>query len=714
MANHTVNTPVTDLNGIGKARAEKLNRLGIYTIRDLLYHFPRAYENRGDVRLLGSHDTEKNCAYVLTVATEVKSAKVKQGMTISKFRAFDESGSCEIVFFNSPFIKDVFHIGSTFRFYGKASFSKTRRLTLTAPKYEPLITGNELSDFVPIYNLTDGITSKILEKLIKSAIDEVLPTLIDPLPEEIRLLYNLPTLSYAIKNIHSPKDVNSIAAAGRRLAFDELLTFGLGIAYNAAKRVQGIGVRFNKCSLEPFTRLLPYELTDAQKNAINDIYGDTVLKSDNGMTPAMARILIGDVGSGKTVCAAAAMYIAYMSGYQSAIMVPTEILANQHYVDLSNLLGKLGANVAIITGSNTPAQKKKLYEGLEKGDIDIIVGTHALLSDKIKFNNLGLIVTDEQHRFGVAQRAVLKEREKNSHVLVMSATPIPRTLALALYGDLDISRINELPKGRIKVDTYVVDESYRTRLNTFIEKQVSLGGKCYIVCPSIEAEDIADEYVYEKYSDEQMVSYDRGDLKNVTDYTEELCRMLPNLKIRAMHGKMKASEKDAIVSEFAYGDTDVLVSTTVIEVGVNVPKATLMVIENADRFGLSQLHQLRGRVGRGNMKSYCVLVSSAKNEKARMRLEVMKSTNDGFEIADKDLLLRGPGEFFSTNNANNLRQSGGFDFKIASQYSDTDLFNTAFSLAKSIIEKDPELTMPEHVHLREAISEFVFNNSIIS
>ena len=714
MAVYTIDTPVTYLNGVGKARAEKLSRLGIHTLKDLLYHFPRAYENRGDVRQLGQHNTDKSCAYILTVATEVNSAMVKQGMTISKFRAFDESGSCEVVFFNSAFVKDVFHVGTTFRFYGKASFSKTGRLTLTSPKYEPVIPTVQLPDFVPIYTLTDGITSKILEKLIRTAIEEVLPSIVDPLPEEVRLSNKLPTLSYAIKNIHFPTDARSIGAAGRRLAFDELLTFGLGIAYNANRRTHGAGVRFNKCSLEPLTKLLPYELTGAQKRAINDIYSDTVLKCKNGITPAMARILIGDVGSGKTVCAAAAMYIAFMSQYQSAIMVPTEILANQHYADLSNLLGKLGAKVALLTGSCTVAQKRKIYQQLENGEIDVIVGTHALLSDKIVFKNLGLIVTDEQHRFGVAQRAVLKEREKNSHVLVMSATPIPRTLALALYGDLDISRIDELPQGRIKVDTYVIDESYRSRLNAMIEKQVNLGGKCYIVCPAIEAEDSIDEYVYDQYSGEQMVSFDRSNLKNVIDYTKELKKSLPKLNICAMHGKMKAAEKDAIVSEFATGNLDVLVSTTVIEVGVNVPTATLMIIENAERFGLSQLHQLRGRVGRGNMKSYCVLVSDAKNEKARMRLDVMRSTNDGFEIADKDLLLRGPGEFFSTNRDNNLRQSGGFDFKIASSYSDNDLFNSAFSIAKNIISKDPEMLMPEHSLLRYTISGFIFNHSIIS
>ena len=708
---HNLSTPVLKLNGIGKARAEKLEKLGIVTLRDLIYYFPRAYENRGDVKTLGMHDTEAPHSYVLTVATEVHSALVKKGMTISKFKAFDESGSCEVVFFNSPFVKDVFHIGSTFRFFGKTSFSKTRRLVLTAPKYEPVIDGVDLDEFTPIYSLTDGISSKMLEKHIKTAIDELLPSIVDPMPEDIRIKYSLPTLAYAIRNIHFPKDRDAIARAGRRLAFDEMLYFALGISMTASKRELGEGVSFGKCSLEKFVSALPYELTGAQKNAINDIYKDTVLRRVNGKTPAMSRILIGDVGSGKTVCAAAAVYIAFASGYQSAIMVPTEILAHQHYEDLSALLGMLGMKVKLLTGSTTAAAKRKIYEDIACGSVDVVVGTHALLSDKVVFNKLGLIVTDEQHRFGVAQRAVLKEKQNKAHMLVMSATPIPRTLALALYGDLDISKIDELPKGRQAVDTFVVNEEYRSRLNSFIQKQVSIGGQCYIVCPAIdESEDAASEYVF----DNGLLSKNSLDLKYVVKYTEELKKALPDLNIAALHGKMKAKEKEEIISSFAAGKIDVIVSTTVIEVGVNVPNASLMVIENAERFGLSQLHQLRGRVGRGSRKSYCVLVSDAKYEIAKERLNVMKSTNNGFEIADKDLLLRGPGDFLSSKNDNNLRQSGGFEFKMASICSDGDLFNNAFSAAKEMLATDPELSMAHHVLLRDEISAFICNTSTIS
>ena len=708
---HNLSTRVLELNGIGKSRAEKLEKLGIRTLRDLIYYFPRAYENRGDVRTLGMYDTDMPHSYVLTVASEVHSVMVKKGMTLSKFRAFDDSGSCEVVFFNSPFVKDVFHVGSTFRFYGKTLFSKTRRLMLTAPKYEPVIDGIELDEYTPIYSLTDGISSKMLEKHIKSAIDDLLPLIEDPIPEDIRLKYELPTLSYAIRNIHFPKDNDAIHRASRRLAFDEMLYFALGISITGQKRELTEGVPFSKCSLDKFVGLLPYELTGAQKNAINDVYKDTVLKRVDGKTPAMARILIGDVGSGKTVCAAAAMYIAYCSGYQSAIMVPTEILAHQHYEDLRDLLGALGMNVKLLTGSTTASSKKKIYAELESGEIDVVVGTHALLSDKVAFNKLGLIVTDEQHRFGVAQRAVLKEKESKAHMLVMSATPIPRTLALALYGDLDISKIDELPKGRQPIDTFVVDEEYRTRLNSFITKQVSLGGQCYVVCPAIEENDeFENEYIF----DNGLVSSNSLNLKNVVQFTEELKRSLPNLRIGAMHGKMKANEKEEIISAFSDGKIDLLVSTTVIEVGVNVPNASLMIIENAERFGLSQLHQLRGRVGRGSRKSYCVLVSNSKYENAKERLNVMKSTNDGFEIADKDLLLRGPGDFFSSKTDNNLRQSGGFEFKMASICNDGDLFNNAFSAAKDILGSDPELSMAHHVLLKDEITAFIYNTSTIS
>lgn len=710
----SIDSPVSMISGVGKTRNEQLSRLGIHTIRDLLYYFPRAYENRGEVRLLGDYDTEFSRSYMLTVASNVTSAKIKSGLTISKFRAFDESGSAEIVFFNSPYIKDIFHVGSTFRFYGKTSFNKSKRLVLTNPKYEPINESRVLEDYLPIYKLTDGLSSKAIEKLVRHCINDFLPMLKDPLPEHIRLKVGLPTLSQAIKNAHLPADEDKLLSARRRLAFDEMFYFGLAISVSASKKEMVEGVPFEKCDISPLLDLLPYELTNAQKNVVNDIYRDTVLNKVNGITPAMSRILVGDVGSGKTICATIAIYIAYLSGYQSALMVPTEILANQHYDDISELLGKLGVKVELLTGSTTQSRKKAIYSSLENGESNVVIGTHALLSDKVKFNKLGLIITDEQHRFGVKQRAVMKERVSNAHTLVMSATPIPRSLALALYGDLDISRIEEMPKGRQRVDTFVVDESYRTRLDNFIKKQVEDGGQVYIVCPSIEKDDEIDgeELVPTGLTTQNLKT--ENTLKSAVDYTEELKKRLKGINIECLHGKMKNQEKDEIMSRFASGKTHVLVSTTVIEVGVNVPSATLMIVENADRFGLSQLHQLRGRVGRGSKKSYCVLVSDISAEKARSRLEVMRTTYDGYQIAEKDLMLRGPGDFFSSVQDDNLRQSGGLDFHFASACDDTELFESAFAHAKEIANIDPELISDEYYILKKEIALRITRASLIS
>ena len=710
-----LNSPITKLSGIGKARSEALAKLGIHSIRDLIYHFPRAYENRADVRLLGEYNYETPASYILTVATVVSTARTKGNLQMSKFRAFDESGSVEVIFFNAPYIKEVFHKGDTFRFYGKPSFSKSNRLNFVNPKYDQMQQQTSApADFVPVYSLTDGMSSKVLEKIIRGAINECAPSIFDHLPDEIRVSNQLATLTYALKNIHFPESAEALQTAKRRLAFDEMMLFALGVSLSLAGRQKSYAYPFSPCSLSPLTELLPYELTDAQKRAINDIYRDTVIKRDGDLTPAMARIIVGDVGCGKTICAIAAMYISYLSGYQSALMVPTEILANQHFAETNKLLGKLGINVALLTGSTTAKQKREIYDGISNGSIDVVVGTHALITDKVNFAKLGLIITDEQHRFGVAQRAVLKNKSESAHMIVMSATPIPRTLALALYGDLDISKIDEMPKGRTRTDTYVVNEAYRTRLNTFIEKQVELGGQCYIVCPSIEAESAEDSVILEGLTNDTLTSCSSLNLKNAVEYSEELKKALPHLRIECLHGRMKAVEKDAIMSRFAAGETDVLVSTTVIEVGVNVPNASLMIVENAERFGLSQLHQLRGRVGRGTRKSYCILVSDVNSPAAKARLEIMRTTYDGFEIADQDLALRGPGDFFSQNSNNNFRQSGGFEFDLASSCDDRTLFEAAFSAAKGIVAIDPELTSDVHRPLSDMLKAAIAPPSTIS
>jgi len=701
MSNLNLGSPITALPGVGKVTAERLMKLGIHDLYDLVYFIPRAYEHRSEITLLSKAQTEIKSSFLLTVATEVKSVTIRRGMTISKFRAYDDSGSVEVVYYNTPYIKDVFHLGATFRFYGKFSYNKGR-YQLVCPKYEPFVEGHPLPDFVPIYPLTHGLSSKQLDKLVRIALENVLPHIKDYLPEKIRTDNSLPTLKFALENAHCPENHDALSRSLKRLAFDEMLCFGIGISLSASTKKLSHGVRFSKVSLEPLTNLLPYELTNSQKSAVNDIYRDTVIGKNGAVSP-MARIIVGDVGCGKTVCAIIAMYIAAKSGHQSALMVPTEILANQHFDDVSDILGRLGIRVELLLGSTKQREKKRIYEEIESGACQVVIGTHALLSDKFRFKSLGLIVTDEQHRFGVRQRALLKQKVESAHMLVMSATPIPRTLALTMYGDLDITRITDMPPGRQRVDTFVVDSSYKKRLNDFISKEVKLGGQCYIVCPSIDAEETEDAIVATDI--DSMVPAKSLNLKSAIEYAEQLKSELPDLRIEVLHGRMKAGEKDAVMMSFASGDVDILVSTTVIEVGVNVPNASLMIVENAERFGLSQLHQLRGRVGRGKRKSYCVLVSDVNSEKSRARLEVMRTTYDGYAIAENDLMLRGPGDFFSSNPDINLRQSGGFEFKFASLCSSTDVLESAFSAAKAIICSDPALEFAEHAELKKTVSE---------
>lgn len=700
---------VSELSGVGKTRKEQLNKLGIFTVKDLLFHFPRSYENRGAISLLSEAEPDVSAAFILTVGSEVKTVMLKRGLTVSKFRAFDESGALEVVFFNSPYIKEVFHTGSEFRFYGKLTVSK-KAFQLVNPKYEPYVDGIPLPDFVPIYSLTEGISSKLIDKLISSAIKEIILQIDDPLPDDIRLEHSLPTLSFAIKNVHFPNTYDDLKKATRRLAFDEMFYFGLGVSSLSQKKNLSKGIRFSPCDLSPILSKLPYELTQSQKNAVNDVYRDTVLHSDGKINPPMTRIIVGDVGTGKTVCAILSIYIAVKSGYQAALMAPTEILARQHYAEINELFSSLGISVELLIGATKQKEKERIYSGISDGSISVVIGTHAVISEKVSFKNLGLIITDEQHRFGINQRAVLKEKNASSHVLVMSATPIPRTLALTLYGDLDVSRITEFPKGRMRVDTFVVDESYRERLYDFIKKQVALGGQCYVVCPAIEARDDDTEEGYALDCGYTLSSVrDRyKNLKNAVEFAEIMQQKMPELKVACLHGKMKSKEKDEIMLSFSKGEIQVLVSTTVIEVGINVPNASLMIIENAERFGLSQLHQLRGRVGRGKRKSYCVLVEGSKSEKSSSRLEIMRTTYDGFEIAEKDLLERGPGDFFATlSDSDSMRQSGGFKFKMASLTSDTELMNTAFLASKKLILSDPELVMPEHKLIKKEVLDLI-------
>ncbi len=703
-----LHTGIEALPGVGSARKTAYNRLGIYTVEDLLYHFPRAYEHRGDMRMLSGAREEPyrtsgaRMATVLTVSTEARVSRVKGRMTLLKFRAFDESGTCDITFFNQEYLRNTFTIGATFRFYGKVECAGKDRYSMTAPAYEPYVEGRPLPPLYPVYPLTEGISNK----MISGHVDQVLPVAAqveDALPEDVRAAEGLCTVGYALRQIHAPEDFASLHTAKRRLAFDEFFRFALGMGTaGRVARVSGAPVcRVGDAVLHQFLDALPYALTGAQARAVDDIRRD--MASDISMN----RMLVGDVGCGKTVCAAAAMYLAVKAGRQAALMAPTGILASQHAADLLPLFEQLGIRGALLTGHTTAAQKKRIYAALAAPDpaerLDVVIGTQALLSEGVQFAAPGLVVTDEQHRFGVNQRATLSEKNGQAHLLVMSATPIPRTLALVMYGDLDVSRIDEMPPGRQQVDTFVVDESYRTRLDAFIRKNVEAGGQVYVVCPAVEeAAEEEDGGLIPLGADfgAPAVSSATVPLKAAVQYAAALQERLPDLTVGFVHGKLKPADKDQVMSDFAAGRIQVLVSTTVIEVGVNVPNACLMLVENAERFGLSQLHQLRGRVGRGRRKSYCVLIRAGGGDAAKARLEVMRTTYDGYRIAEQDLAQRGPGDFLASSQDAGIRQSGGF--RLAETWSDAELMNHAFAHARAMLEDDPSLE--GHPLLKEMVA----------
>ncbi|MBR7100860.1 MAG: ATP-dependent DNA helicase RecG [Clostridia bacterium] len=697
------NDKISILHGVGATYEKRFNENGICTLGDLLYYFPRAYQNRGDVFKIS--DTPFDLyphSYILTVGSEPKVAMIKRGMTLLKFKAFDESGSVNITYFNQNYLKDVFKIGSTFRFFGKLSRDK-KTPSMTSPAYEPILPKKSLPPLVPVYPLFNGINQKLISKLISEVTDNIDSISKEFLPESILNRMNLCSLPFALKNIHTPPDENTLNAAIRRLSFDELFLFATSVSMIKSSANVFEAPKMSDTDISKYLNMLPYELTDAQARAIGEILTD-LSGSEGEYVKAMNRIVVGDVGSGKTVCAAIAAYTVCKNGYQAAMMVPTEILAVQHYNSMKEDFHRLGYTCELLTGSTPAKEKRCILEKLKRGEIDFVIGTHALIQDTVEFSKLGLVITDEQHRFGVRQRARLAQKSKNAHVLVMSATPIPRTLSLMIYGDLDISLIDMMPPGRKRVDTFVVDESYRDRLNSFIRKQVNEGHQVYIVCPSVEekSEDVLDFFDYNPFiiHDNEC---DGTQLKAAVPYAKELKESIfPDLSVEFIHGKLKGKEKDKIMMDFSEGKIDVLVSTTVIEVGVNVPNATLMIVENAERFGLSQLHQLRGRVGRGSDKSYCILVSSSKGEKSRERLDIMHTVYDGYTIAERDLRMRGPGDFFSQDPS--IRQSGQMNFSLASSCTDTDLLLSAFECAREILNDDRYLIKEENILLRERLN----------
>ena len=699
-------TPISALAGIGKKRCECFANLGITNVEELLYHFPRAYQNRGDVMPLAMTPDGTVGSFMLTVATKPQTFTLKNRKQITKLVAFDDTGKCTVIFFNQPFVKDVFHVGEEFRFYGKLSVKYGSR-ELSSPVYEPVVPGKKLKELIPVYPLTEGLTQKLLSSTIENALMTMLhenALFPEILQEQTASKYGIMGLKEALLEIHFPTTVENVRKARERFVFEEMYAFALAISMSKKRAKEGNGPVMTDGSYSLLSACLPYSLTGAQIRSVNEIINDMTGK--NGVP--MNRLLSGDVGSGKTVCAAIALYVAVNNGMQGAFMAPTEILAAQHYNELSVLFEKVGIKTALLTGSTSAAEKRRICEGALSGDINIVIGTHALLNEKLEFDRLGLVITDEQHRFGVRQRSSLAAKTKKMgykpHVLVMSATPIPRTLALILYGDLDISVLDELPPGRKKVDTFLVDESYRERLNGFIRKH-AVSNQVYIVCPAVEeAEDEDEGLLPFDFGNEDVERRERPKLCSAVAMAERLQNeVFPDIPVGLIHGKMKSAEKNRVMRDFEQNKIKILVSTTVIEVGVNVPNAVLMVIENAERFGLSQLHQLRGRVGRGADKSYCILVSSTEGENAKKRLNVMCATNNGYKIAEADLEQRGPGDFF-TNNRGDARQSGGLKFRFAS-LCDMEMLKKAFGEAESVLAGDRDLERDCNRYAKEYIGK---------
>ena len=667
-------TDIRYIKGIGEQRAKALNKLGITTLRDLISWFPRKYDDRRQARRIADLVPGESACVAAMIAAEPKVSHIRKGMDLIKVRAVDETGVLDITFFNQTWLKSQLIQGETYIFYGKAEGNLLRK-TMASPIVEREGRGEFTGRIVPIYPLTAGVSQLILSRSIRQGLDACADILPDALPDQVRQDHHLCRIGYAYENIHFPEDETALDLARRRLAFEELFFFTIGLQRLRSRRET---VRVEPCGdvdMAEFYHALPFTLTEAQRRCVEEALAD--MRSGQPMN----RLCQGDVGSGKTMVAAACVYFMVKNGRQAALMAPTEILAQQHYNGLAPLLESLGIRCALLTGSTKAAVKRSIAAQLAAGEIDFAIGTHALITEGVAYADLGLVVTDEQHRFGVAQRAALAAKGQHPHTLVMSATPIPRTLALILYGDLDVSVIDQLPPGRQPIETYAVPGSYHPRVYNFIRKLVAEGRQAYIVCPMVEEND--------ELPDER---------KAVTAYAQQLqAEVFPDLKVAFVHGKMKAKEKDAVMAAFAAHETDILVSTTVIEVGVDVPNAAVMVIENAERFGLSQLHQLRGRVGRGKHQSHCILISDNQNEETKQRLKVMTKTADGFKIAEEDLRLRGPGDFFGE------RQHGLPGLRIADIGCDTQLLKEAQQAAEKLLARDPDLR--DHPAAAERVAE---------
>lgn len=651
--------PIQYLKGIGEKRAELFAKKGIKTVGDLLYFFPRTHEDRSVIKPISKCVEGETVCICATVYQDPQDRYVRRNMLITSMLVFDDSGMINIVWYNNKYVKNNLRAGEKYIFFGTVSKNKQGRLQMATPVYEKC--GNErfTGKIVPVYPLTANLSQKMVQSAMEEAFNEA-GEIQEYLPEDIRNKYMMAEINFAMRNVHFPADFESYNIARRRFVFEEFLILQIALNERKDKNAYTKGVVFSdvKCVRE-LTDNMPFDLTGAQKRTINEICKDC--KSGKQMN----RLVQGDVGSGKTAVAAAAIFMAIKNGCQAAMMAPTEILAVQHYEYLSNLFEPFGISVVLLTGGIRAKEKREALEKIASGDADVVVGTHALIRENVEFKKLGLVVADEQHRFGVEQRAKLMAKGENPHMLIMSATPIPRTLALILYGDLEISIIDELPPGRKPVKTYSVAGEMRNRIYNFVADNVRKGMQAYIVCPLVE-------------------ETEKSDLENAEELKKKLSQAFSDIKVGLMHGKMKAKDKDEIMSAFVTGDVDVLVSTTVIEVGVNVPNANIMVVENADRFGLSQLHQLRGRVGRGGEQAYCILITDVENEITQKRMETMCASNDGFYISEQDLTLRGPGDFFGT------RQHGLPEMKIANLFEDKDILKISQEAAKYIADRGIE------------------------
>lgn len=683
MENELLNKEIKYVKGVGPNRAVLLNKLGIYNLEDLINYYPRTYEDRSKpTKIYEVKDGEEVLIEVIATSKVAEIRTRNKKMVMYKLIARDETGYVTITWFNQSYLKNIFKIGQTYKFFGKVK-KIGNKIEMNSPVYDVKEKNNNTGKIIPIYPLTYNLSQNNIRKIIENGLELVKNRLEETLPEYLLKQYNLVDINTAINNIHFPNEYRDFNIARKRLVFEELLSMQLALLSLKNKyKKEDIGISFNKdVHMSDIINVLPFKLTKAQLRVLEEI--DLDMENNKPMN----RLLQGDVGSGKTAVSIISAYKAVKSGYQVAIMAPTAILACQHLDSFTEILEQFGIKCELLVSNITKKKKEDILKKLQEGEIDVLIGTHAILEENVVFNNLGLVVTDEQHRFGVKQRTAIVEKGQNPDVLVMTATPIPRTLALILYGDLDISIIDELPPNRKKIDTFAVTKGLEQRVNNFMKKQIDEGRQGYIVCPLVE-------------ENEQM------DLKSVEElakkYKEEI---FSQYKVEYLHGKMKAKDKDEIMERFKTGQIDILISTTVIEVGVNVPNASIMVVENAERFGLAQLHQLRGRVGRGQYQSYCILKYEGKGKVVKERMKVMSSTNDGFIISEKDLELRGSGEFFGT------KQHGLPEFKIANLFEDIEMLKMVQSLAIRIIEKDPELQKEENRELKKII-ESKFKNRI--